>query len=130
MTFWRGICETMKVAIIHYWLVGMRGGERVLERLCDLYPDADIFTHVHVPEAMSPTIRKMNVKTSFLQKLPGARKHYQSYLPLMPLPHEQPDLHDYDPVLPSSAGPAKGAIPRPAAVGPLRCTAPMRHPTV
>src|SRR3546814_19998413 len=63
MTFWRGICETMKVAIIHYWLVGMRGGERVLERLCDLYPDADIFTHVHVPEAMSPTIRKMNVKT-------------------------------------------------------------------
>src|SRR3546814_7207741 len=78
MTFWRGICETMKVAIIHYWLVGMRGGERVLERLCDLYPDADIFTHVHVPEAMSPTIRKMNVKTSFIQKLNGARKHYRS----------------------------------------------------
>src|SRR3546814_11811401 len=45
-TFWRGICETMKVAIIHYWLVGMRGGERGLERLCDLYPDAEIFTHV------------------------------------------------------------------------------------
>src|SRR3546814_18470560 len=89
MTFWRGICETMKVAIIHYWLVGMRGGERVLERLCDLYPDAAIFTHVHVPEAMSPTIRKMNVKTSFIQKLPGPRKHYQSSLPQMPLPPAQ-----------------------------------------
>src|SRR3546814_6785526 len=90
----------------------MRGGERVLERLCDLYPDADIFTHVHVPEAMSPTIRKMNVKTSFIQKLPGARKHYQSYLPLMPLALEQLDLRDYDLVLSSEAGPAKGVINR------------------
>ena len=51
----------MKVAIVHYWLVSMRGGERVLERLCDLYPDADLFTHVYDAEAMSPTIRRMNV---------------------------------------------------------------------
>ncbi len=117
----------MKVAIVHYWLVSMRGGERVLERLCDLYPDADVFTHVYAPEAMSPTIRRMNVKTSFIQKLPGARKRYQSYLPLMPLALEQLDLTAYDLILSSEAGPAKGVITRPDAVSLCYCHSPMRY---
>ncbi len=69
--------STHRVAIIHYWLVGMRGGERVLERLIRLFPDADIFTHVYVPEAVSSIIRGQTVRTSFIQKLPGARRHYQ-----------------------------------------------------
>ena len=62
-----------RVAIIHYWLVGMRGGERVLERLLHLFPQADIFTHVYVPEAMSDVIRARPVYTSFIQRLPGSQ---------------------------------------------------------
>lgn len=117
----------MKVALVHYWLVGMRGGERVLERFCELFPGADIFTHVYVPEAMSPVIRAMNVKTTFIQRLPGARKRYQSYLPLMPLALEQLDLRDYDLVLTSEAGPAKGVITRPDAISLCYCHSPMRY---
>ena len=63
-----------RVAIVHYWLVGMRGGERVLERLLHLYPQADIFTHVYVPDAVSQTIRAHTVKTSFINRLPGAAR--------------------------------------------------------
>lgn len=117
----------MKVAIIHYWLVAMRGGERVLERLCMLYPEADIFTHVYRPEAMSALIRSRKVTTSFIQKLPGATRRYQSYLPLMPLALEQFDLRDYDLVLASEAGPAKGVITRPDALSLCYCHSPMRY---
>ncbi len=66
-----------RVAIIHYWLVGMRGGERVLERLIRLFPNADIFTHVHVPEATSAMINARPIKTNFIKKLPGEARHYQ-----------------------------------------------------
>jgi glycosyltransferase involved in cell wall biosynthesis len=117
----------MKTAIIHYWLVAMRGGERVLERLCMLYPDADIFTHVYRPEAVSDLIRARKVTTSFIQKLPGATKRYQSYLPLMPLALEQFDLREYDLVLASEAGPAKGVITRPDALSLCYCHSPMRY---
>jgi glycosyltransferase involved in cell wall biosynthesis len=117
----------MRVAIIHYWLVAMRGGERVLERLCTLYPQADIFTHVYDPEAVSPLIRSHKVTTSFIQKLPWATRKYQSYLPLMPLALEQFDLRDYDLVIASEAGPAKGVITRPDAVSLCYCHSPMRY---
>jgi glycosyltransferase involved in cell wall biosynthesis len=116
-----------RVAIIHYWLVGMRGGERVLERLIHLYPDADIFTHVHVPEAMSAVIRGRPVHTSFIQKLPGAAKHYQKYLPLMPIALEQLDLRGYDLVISSESGPAKGVIAAPDALHICYCHSPMRY---
>src|SRR5687767_9620198 len=99
-----------RVALIHYWLVGMRGGERVLERLIRLYPEADVFTHVYVPDAMSETIRRQKVRTSFIQRLPGAARHYQKYLPLMPMALEQIDLRGYDLVVSSESGPAKGVI--------------------
>jgi glycosyltransferase involved in cell wall biosynthesis len=119
--------RTERVALVHYWLVGMRGGERVLERLIRLYPDADIFTHVYVPEAMSATIRARPVKTSFIQKLPGARKHYQKYLPLMPLALEQLDLTGYDLVVSSESGPAKGVIAAPDARHVSYVHSPMRY---
>lgn len=116
-----------RVALIHYWLVGMRGGERVLERLIHLYPEADIFTHVYVPNAVSETIRARNVRTSFIQRLPGARRHYQKYLPLMPLALEQLDLRGYDLVISSESGPAKGVIVSPDAVHVCYCHSPMRY---
>lgn len=116
-----------RVAIIHYWLIGMRGGERVLERLIRLYPDADIFTHVHVPSAMSAAINARPIHTSFIQKLPGAARHYQKYLPLMPMALEQLDLRGYDLVISSESGPAKGVIAAPDALHICYCHSPMRY---
>ena len=81
----------MKIAIVHYWLITMRGGEKVLEELCHIYPQADIFTHVIEPARISETIRSHRITTSFIARLPGAVRHYQLYLPLMPLALEQID---------------------------------------
>lgn len=116
-----------RVAIVHYWLVNSRGGERVLDALCEMYPEADIFTHVYNPKKVSSTIRKHKVKTSFIQKLPFAVKHYQKYLPLMPLALEQMDLSEYDIVISSESGPAKGVIVRPDAVHISYTHSPMRY---
>jgi glycosyltransferase involved in cell wall biosynthesis len=116
-----------RVAIIHYWLVGMRGGERVVERLLRLFPQAEIFTHVYVPDAVSELIRSRPVKTSFINRLPGAARHYQKYLPLMPMALEQLDLRGYDLVISSESGPAKGVIAPPDALHLCYCHSPMRY---
>ena len=100
----------MRVAIVHYWLVGMRGGERVLEQLCRLFPQADLFTHVAVPENLSPILRERRITESFVARLPGGRRHYQKYLGFMPRALEAFDLSGYDLVLSSESGPAKGVI--------------------
>ncbi len=117
----------MKVAIIHYWLVKMRGGEKVLEHLCRLFPDADIFTHVHDPAAISPTIARHRITTTFIDRLPLARRLYQKYLPLMPRALEALDLSGYDLVISSESGPAKGVIPPPEAPHLCYCHSPMRY---
>lgn len=117
----------MKVAIVHYWLVTMRGGEKVVESLCELYPQADIFTHVHIPEAISPTINRHKITTTFIQKLPLATTKYQSYLPLMPLALEQLDLREYDLIISSESGPAKGVLTRSDALHVCYCHTPMRY---
>ncbi len=116
-----------RVAIIHYWLLTMRGGERVLERLIRLFPEADIFTHVYDPSAVSELIRSRRVYTTFIQKLPGARRHYKKYLPLMPMALEELDLSAYDLVICSEAGPAKGVITTPNALQVCYCHSPMRY---
>jgi len=116
-----------RTAIIHYWLVGMRGGERVLEHICRLHPNADIFTHVVDREALSPYLRERTIKTSFISRLPAARRHYQKYLPLMPLALEALDLGSYDLVISAEAGPAKGVIVRPDATHVTYCHSPMRY---
>jgi glycosyltransferase involved in cell wall biosynthesis len=116
-----------RTAIIHYWLVGMRGGERVLERLLRLFPRADIFTHVYDPQAVSEVIRERRVRTTFIQKLPASRRLYQKYLPLMPLALEQLDLRGYELILSSESGPAKGVIAPPGALHVCYCHSPMRY---
>lgn len=116
----------MKVALVHYWLVGMRGGEKVLEALCELFPEADIFTLVADEDRLSPIIRRHKIYTSFLQKI-GGRRRYQAMLPLMPFALESFDLTDYDLVISSEAGPAKGIIPRPDALHLCYCHSPMRY---
>lgn len=116
----------MKVAIVHYWLVGMRGGEKVVEVLCDLYPEADIFTLVCDPSAISEKLKRHRITTSFLQKIGGVR-HYQKMLPLMPHALESFDLTGYDLIISSESGPAKGIIPGPDATHICYCHSPMRY---
>lgn len=117
----------MRVAIIHYWLVGMRGGERVLEQLCLMFPQAEIFTHVCIPETLSPLLRRHRIHETFIARLPGARRHYQKYLGLMPRALEALDLSDYDLVISSESGPAKGVIAPPDAPHVCYCHSPMRY---
>ena len=117
----------MKIAIVHYWLIGMRGGEKVIESLCRLFPEADIFTHAYDPAAMSPVINAHRIRTSFIGRLPFATRGYQRYLPLMPLALEQLDLRGYDLVISSESGPAKGIIPSPDALHICYCHSPMRY---
>jgi len=116
-----------RVALIHYWLVGMRGGERVLERMIRLFPHADIFTHVYNPDAVSALIRERPVKTTFINRLPRATRLYQSYLPLMPMALEGLDLRGYDLVISSESGPAKGVIAPPDALHICYTHSPMRY---
>ena len=104
----------------------MRGGEKVVEILCDIYPDADIFTLVYDPSAISEKIRRHKITTSFLQKIGGVR-HYQKMLPLMPYALESFDLTGYDLIISSEAGPAKGIIPGPDALHICYCHSPMRY---
>ena len=117
----------MRVALVHDWLTGMRGGERCLEVFCELYPDADLYTLVHVPGTVSPTIERRRVTTSFVQRLPGVARHYRRYLPLFPGAVGLFDLSGYDLVLSSSHCVAKGARPAPGALHVSYCFTPMRY---
>ncbi len=117
----------MKVAIVHDWLTGMRGGERVLEILCRLYPEAPIYTLFYNPARVSETINKHNVRTSFLQKLPFSIKCYRRYLPLFPVAVEQFDFRKYDMVISSSHCVAKGALTAPDTLHICYCYTPLRY---
>ena len=114
----------MRTAIVHYWLLGMRGGERVVEALCRLLPNADIFTLFYDPERVSEEIRSHRVFPSFLNRY---RRYYRSLLPLMPLALEQFDLRDYDLVISSESGPAKGVITSSRTRHICYCHSPMRY---
>ena len=117
----------MRVALVHYWLVGMRGGEKVLEELCLMFPQADIFTHVHDRSRTSALINRHRIITTYISRLPFARKLYQRYLPFMPSALEELDLSGYDLVISSESGPAKGVITHPDAVHICYCHSPMRY---
>jgi glycosyltransferase involved in cell wall biosynthesis len=114
----------MKSAIVHYWLLGMRGGEQVVEALCGLLPDADIFTLFYDPERVSPVIRSHKVSASFLNPF---RRHYRSLLPLMPMALESFDLRGYDLVVSSESGPAKGVLTSSRSRHVCYCHSPMRY---
>ena len=116
-----------RVAIVHYWLVGMRGGERVLEELLRIYPDAEIFTHVADRDRLSPLIAERPITETFIGRLPMAKKHYQKYLALMPRALEELDLTGFDLVISSESGPAKGVIVPPGALHVCYTHTPMRY---
>lgn len=114
----------MRTAIVHYWLLGMRGGETVVEALCRMLPDADLFTLFYDPEKVSETIRSRRVTASYLNPL---RRRYRSLLPLMPSALESFDLRSYDLVVSSESGPAKGVLTPAAARHVCYCHTPMRY---
>lgn len=117
----------MTVALIHDWLTGMRGGERVLEVLCEFYPDADLFTLYHLRGSVSPLIERHRIRTSFIQRLPLARAYYRQYLPLFPFAVEQFNLDAYDLVISSSHCAAKAVVPSGRARHLCYCHSPMRY---
>ncbi|HHT9137178.1 MAG TPA: glycosyltransferase [Candidatus Wunengus sp. YC60] len=116
-----------KIAIIHDWLTGMRGGEKVLEIFCELFPEADIFTLIHIHGSVSKVIEEKRIRTSFLQKIPLAMKRYRSFLPLFPLAIEGFDLSGYDIVLSSSHCVAKGILTSSSITHICYCHTPMRY---
>ena len=117
----------MKIALVHDWLTGMRGGEKCLEAACELFPDADIFTLLHRKGTVSATIERHRIITSFLQRVPEVHRYYRYLLPLFPTAIERFDLSGYDLVLSMSHAVAKGAIPPPGAEHACYCFSPMRY---
>ncbi len=117
----------MKVALVHDWLTGMRGGERVLERIARMFPDAPIHTLLWNPGSVSAEIESHPIRTSFLQRVPGAATRYRWLLPLFPRAIESFDFSGYDAVISTSHAVAKGAKPRAGAFHLSYIFTPMRY---
>jgi glycosyltransferase involved in cell wall biosynthesis len=116
-----------RVALVHDWLTGMRGGEKVLEAICELYPDAPIYSLVHAPGKVSAAIEGHKVRTSFVQRLPAAARRYRQFLPLFPAAVEFFDLDRYDLVISTSHCAVKSVVRTGRAVHVSYCHSPMRY---
>jgi glycosyltransferase involved in cell wall biosynthesis len=119
--------DTIKVALVHDWLTGQRGGEKVLEVLAEIFPQAPIFTLFHFKGSQAEIVESRDIRTSFLQRLPFLKKKYRRYLPFFPLAVELFDLAGFDLVISSSHCVAKGAIPAPDALHISYIHSPMRY---
>lgn len=117
----------MRIALVCDWLTGMRGGERCLETVCEIYPDADIFTLVYFPGSVSKTIESHEIHTSYIRRLPGDIKKFRRYLPLFPHAIERFDLSMYDCVLSFSHCVAKGVKVPSETPHICYCHTPMRY---
>lgn len=119
--------DHLNVAIAYDWLNQAGGGERVLVELHALFPHAPIFTTVHAPDRLPPEVNGWDIRTSFLQRLPIARRHHRPFFPLMPLAFERFDLSGYDLVISASSACAKGVIPAMGARHICYCYSPCRY---
>ena len=117
----------MRVALVQDWLTGFRGGEKVLDELAGMYPDADLYTLIHVPGATSERIERLRIHASPLSRLPGAARHYRKLLPLFPLAIERFRLEGYDLVISNSHSFAKGVRVAPGTPHLCYCMTPMRY---
>jgi glycosyltransferase involved in cell wall biosynthesis len=116
-----------KIALVHDWLTGMRGGEKVLEAVCERYPQAELFTLVHIKGSVSPTIERLRPHTSFIQRLPMVGRAYRAYLPLFPAAIEQFNFDRFDLIVSISHCAVKSII-RPGQARHLcYCLTPMRY---
>ncbi len=116
-----------RIALVHDWLTGMRGGESVLEAISEIFPTAELFTLIRIPEKISPQLRAIPAHTSRLQKIPGAYTKYRHFLPFMPSLIESFDLEGFDLVISSSHCVAKGIIKPTQALHLSYVHAPMRY---
>jgi len=119
--------EKIKAALVHDWLTGQRGGEKVLEALAEIFPEAPIYTLVYVRGSQIDEVERRDIRTSFVQKLPFVKKGYRWYLPLLPLAAELFDLQDYDLVISSSHCVVKGVITHPDALHISYVHSPVRY---
>jgi glycosyltransferase involved in cell wall biosynthesis len=119
--------RSMRVALVHDWLVTLRGGERVLDGFCELFPQAPIHTLVRVPGCATPRIEAMEHISSFADRVPMARTRHRWLLPLYPSAIESFDLSDYDLILSSSHCVAKAVIPAPGAIHVCYSHTPVRY---
>ncbi len=117
----------MRTALVHDWLTGMRGGEKVLEAIAELYPSATIHSLLHVRGSVSPILERQSRRQSFVQWLPGSARHYRRYLPLFPTAIEQFDFDDYDLVISTSHCAAKSVVVPARARHVCYCHSPMRY---
>jgi len=116
----------LKVALVHDYLNQYGGAERVLEELHELFPSAPVFTSMYWPEKMSATIRGLDVRTSFMQRLPLVTRNHQPFLLLYPLAFESFDLNEFDVVISNSSAFCKGVITAPGTLHICYCLTPMR----
>jgi glycosyltransferase involved in cell wall biosynthesis len=116
----------MKVALVHDYLNQMGGAERVVLALHEIFPDAPLYTSIYDPKRVDTAFQKIDVRTTFMQKLPLVKKHHQPFLPLYPFAMERLDLRGYDLVLSSSSAFGKGVITRPETMHICYCHTPMR----
>lgn len=116
----------MKIALVHDYLAQDGGAERVLQAFSEVWPNAPIFVLFH-DKAKMPRFKEMDIRESFIGKLPGGRKHYQWFLPLMPVATERHNLHDFDVVLSSTSAFAKGVLTRPETLHVSYCHTPTRY---
>ena len=119
--------DELRVALVHDWLTGMRGGEKVLDAICELFPNAPLFTLVRVPGTVSARIERRPIHCSFVQSLPNPGRFYRHYLPLYPLAVELFNLDDYDLVISSSHCAVKSVITTGRTVHVCYCHSPMRY---
>ena len=116
----------MKVALVHDYLNQMGGAERVVLAFHELFPEAPLYTSIYDPGRVDSAFRNIDIRTSFMQKLPLVKKHHQPFLPLYPFAMERLDLRGYDLVLSSSSAFGKGVITRPGKMHICYCHTPMR----
>ncbi len=119
--------RSMRIALVHDWLTGLRGGERVLDALAELFPGAHLYTLVHVPGSTTPAIERLPIRTSPLDRLPGARRHWRAFLPLYPWAIGRFHLTGYDLVLSVSHAVAKAVPHAPDVPHLCYCLTPMRY---
>ena len=117
----------LRVAIVHYWFTGYGGGERVIEAFAEMFPQADFFCLLASEDHEVPALRGRRLTTSFVGRIPGATRWYRYFLLLYPFALEQFDFSNYDLVISSESGPAKGVITSPQTCHICYCHSPMRY---
>jgi glycosyltransferase involved in cell wall biosynthesis len=121
------VLQNLRTAIVHYWFVNRRGGERVVEEIASIFPNADLFFLIMDATKLPGVLRERTIHTSVLQNFAAGRRWYRHFLPFYPLLLEQFDLSGYDLVLSSESGPAKGILTGSNTCHICYCHSPMRY---